>query len=120
MVSTTVSTIDKYGNVIFAMPNAELQSHGFEAGDIVTLTIGAHQSKAPVGTAYSDVAVGSPVLVLYKDGRLIEQAVPDMLASLNGGKPCTDKTVQEAAARYLKERVGLTETELKALKEALS
>ena len=43
-----------------------------------------------------------------------------MLASLNGGKPCSDKTVQKAAARYLKERVGLTETEPKALKEALS
>ena len=70
-VTTTVSAIDKYGNVIFAMPNAELQNQGFAAGDLVSLTIGSHQVEAPVGTAYSDVAVGSPVLVLYKDGRLI-------------------------------------------------
>lgn len=90
--STTVAEIDKYGNVVLAMPDADFQNLGFEAGDMTDLTIGSYQCQAPVGTAYSDVVVGNPILVMRK-GKLIAAINMQSMAKASGAKAGDSATI---------------------------
>lgn len=63
-VESTVASINKYGNLTLAMSPQEMEKLGYEGGDIVSVSIGSYSYQCPVGTSYSDVDQGQPLVRL--------------------------------------------------------
>jgi len=60
--TATVSDIAKYGNLILDKTGAELFADGLEYGDLLTVTILDKEWEMPLGSNYSDVDTGLPVV----------------------------------------------------------
>jgi hypothetical protein len=65
-VTTTVSSVDKYGNCTLAVTEAEFTGKGYEAGDIAKVEAGTFAYESPVCTNYSDVDNGKYLIRLSK------------------------------------------------------
>ena len=68
-----ITGISKYGNAATDISEEKAISAGYEAGDMVTLTVGSYTAQAPLGTDYSNVDSGNLVAVLSDEG--IEVAI---------------------------------------------
>ena len=60
--TATVADIAKYGNLILDKTGAELFTDGLEYGDLLTVTILDKEWEMPLGSNYSDVDTGLPVV----------------------------------------------------------
>jgi len=60
--TATVADIAKYGNLILDKTGAELFADGLEYGDLLTVTILDKEWEMPLGSNYSDVDTGLPVV----------------------------------------------------------
>ncbi len=56
-------SVSKYGNVTTTLPVDLFNGAGYEAGDILKVTVGTQTFKAPYGTAYSNVDTGSVIVL---------------------------------------------------------
>ena len=70
-VSCGIYEINQYGNVILNIYAHELDENGYEAGDIVRVTIGEERFQMPYGTGYSDVNPGYMLLMSRKDSLVL-------------------------------------------------
>ena len=62
VVTTTVTEIQKYGNMVLAVKGTELLNAGYAYGDLVTVTLLGQDLDMPIGSNYSDVDQGSMIL----------------------------------------------------------
>lgn len=60
--TATVVDIAKYGNLILDKTGAELLADGLEYGDLLTVTIHGQEWEMPLGSNYSDVDTGLPIV----------------------------------------------------------
>lgn len=60
-VETTVVDIQKYGNLVLAVPGTELLAAGYDYGDVITVTLNGSAYEMPIGSNYSDVDQGSMI-----------------------------------------------------------
>lgn len=56
-----VAKVKKSGNVLLDTTFDEMNAHGVEVGDIITVTVADRNFELPVGTSYTDVDVGCMV-----------------------------------------------------------
>jgi len=61
-VATFVETIAKHGNLELDISGEALMAHGLEYGDVLTVTIADAAWEMPLGSNYSDVDNGMPVM----------------------------------------------------------
>lgn len=88
----TVTSVSKYGNLTLSLPVSAAEEEGYATGDLVLLTVGDWSSSAPVGTSYSDVDSGKPVVRFT--GEYIEAAINyGSLASVSASGPGTSFTI---------------------------
>lgn len=80
--TATVADIAKYGNLILDKTGADLFADGLEYGDLLTVTILDQEWEIPLGSNYSDVDTGLPVVRASSD----EEAV---VIALNMGDMAT-------------------------------
>lgn len=80
--TATVADIAKYGNLILDKTGADLFADGLEYGDLLTVTILDQEWEIPLGSNYSDVDTGLPVVRAASD----EEAV---VIALNMGDMAT-------------------------------
>jgi len=86
-----VTEIEKYGNLILDKTADEALKTGFNYGDIVNVFINGKSYEMPIGTNYSDVDDGKPVLLLH-NGKIIVAINNGDFVSENG---IAEKTVNE-------------------------
>ena len=72
-VSGTIVSISKYGNAMTSITSEEMKAAGYQAGDLIAITVGDYSAIVPLGTNYSDVDRSSAVAV--DDGNAIELAI---------------------------------------------
>ena len=65
-LESSVSDIQKYGNLVLSITKSDMDSIGAEYGDVFTISFGDQVLQAPYCTSYSDVDLGN--LVLRNDG----------------------------------------------------
>ncbi len=70
-----VLEVSKYGNVYLGVLCSYAQAVGYEAGDIVQVEVNDQMVTMPVGTSYSDVDVGSPLLKFDEKSGYVEIAI---------------------------------------------
>jgi len=75
-----VLSIDSFGNIISNIPAEDLTSAGFREGGSLVVTLGTKTLTVPLCSAYGDVPVGSPLL-LIGGGNFLEAAVNQGSAS---------------------------------------
>ena len=89
----TVNNVSKYGNITIDVLVSDAEEAGYAAGDLVILTAGSWSSPAPIGTSYSDVDSGKPLVRFKASDAYIEAAVNyGNFASVTGaetGSPVT-------------------------------
>ena len=91
----TVTDISKYGNLTISVLVSEAEDEGYETGDLVSLTVGDWSSITPVGTSYSDVDSGKPIVRFAKE--YIEAAINyGSLAKTTGAGTGTPVTISMA------------------------
>ena len=61
-ITATVADIAKYGNLILDKTGAELFADGLEYGDLLTVSLSGQEWEIPLGSNYSDVDTGLPVV----------------------------------------------------------
>ena len=62
IITTTVTSISKYGNLTLALASETLFNLGYEYGDLLTVTIAGQTWEIPLCSNYSDVDNGMPIL----------------------------------------------------------
>ena len=72
-LESSVSDIQKYGNLVLSITKSDMDSIGAEYGDVFTISFGDQVLQAPYCTSYSDVDLGN--LVLRNDGDVIILAI---------------------------------------------
>ena len=87
-VTTAVTEIQKYGNMVLAVTGSELLGAGYAYGDLVTVTILGQDYEMPIGSNYSDVDQGSMIVrvVIKEDAEAPEDYV---LIAINMGDLAT-------------------------------
>ncbi len=60
----SVAEVNKYGNCVLNLSDADFIAKGFAAGDIVSVKIGTYTERMPVCTSFSDVDHGKPLVRL--------------------------------------------------------
>lgn len=68
-VECFVDSVSRHGNAHLSLSSDALHAAGFEPGDMVTVLVGEAEYVMPIGTSYSDVNPGEPLL-LDKGGEL--------------------------------------------------
>ena len=74
--------INKYGNIILTVGADSLKALGYEAGDIVRVTIGNAHMDMPIATNYSDVDSGEPVCCMKMSTTVGREVIS---LAINGG-----------------------------------
>ena len=72
-LESSVSDIQKYGNLVLSITKSDMDSIGAEYGDVFTISFGDQVLQAPYCTSYSDVDLGN--LVLRNDGDVMILAI---------------------------------------------
>ena len=72
-LESSVSDIQKYGNLVLSITKSDMDSIGAEYGDVFTISFGDQALQAPYCTSYSDVDLGN--LVLRNDGDMMILAI---------------------------------------------
>ena len=62
VLESSISSIQKYGNLVLSLTKSDLDAIGAEYGDVFTLNINGITTSAPYCTSYSDVDLGNNVL----------------------------------------------------------
>lgn len=62
-----ISNIDKFGNILLNITPTEFQNAGYEHGDILSVNINGNCYSMPYGTNFTDVNIGSMILLEYYD-----------------------------------------------------
>lgn len=89
-VATSVTEIQKYGNMVLAVTGSELLAAGYAYGDVVTVTILGQDYEMPIGSNYSDVDQGSMLVrVVIKEGSDEAEAEDYVLIAINMGDLAT-------------------------------
>ena len=73
--TATVTDIAKYGNLILDKTGAELFADGLEYGDLLTVSILDKEWEMPLGSNYSDVDTGLPVVRAESDEAAVVIAI---------------------------------------------
>ena len=73
VLESSVSDIQKYGNLVLSITKSDMDTIGAEYGDVFTITFGNEVVEAPYCTSYSDVDLGN--LVLRNDGETMILAI---------------------------------------------
>lgn len=73
--TATVTDIAKYGNLILDKTGAELFADGLEYGDLLSVTILGQEWEIPLGSNYSDVDTGLPVVRAESDEAAVVIAI---------------------------------------------
>ncbi len=102
---TTIAEVNGHGNVTLAADPAQMDEEGFEAGDVISVTIGDESWQMPYGTQYSDVDPGEMVLRRKSDA-LILAVNQDSFAKAAGLS--AENTGDEAVIR-VEEKAGYLE-----------
>lgn len=72
-LESSVSDIQKYGNLVLSITKSDMDSINAEYGDVFTISLGDQVIQAPYCTSYSDVDLGN--LVLRNDGDVMILAI---------------------------------------------
>ena len=72
-LESSVSDIQKYGNLVLSITKSDMDSIGAEYGDVFTISLGDQVLQVPYCTSYSDVDLGN--LVLRNDGDVMILAI---------------------------------------------
>ena len=72
-LESSVSDIQKYGNLVLSITKSDMDSIGAEYGDVFTINLDSQALEAPYCTSYSDVDLGN--LVLRNDGDVMILAI---------------------------------------------
>ncbi|MGN1190768.1 MAG: SAM hydroxide adenosyltransferase, partial [Candidatus Ornithospirochaeta sp.] len=72
-LDSSVSDIQKYGNLVLSITKSDMDAIGAEYGDVFTITFGDEVVEAPFCTSYSDVDLGN--LVLRNDEEVMILAI---------------------------------------------
>ena len=72
-LDSSVSDIQKYGNLVLTITKSDMDAIGAEYGDVFTISFGSEVVEAPYCTSYSDVDLGN--LVLRNDGETMILAI---------------------------------------------
>ena len=72
-LESSVSDIQKYGNLVLSITKSDMDSINAEYGDVFTISFGDQVLQAPYCTSYSDVDLGN--LVLRNDGDVMILAI---------------------------------------------
>ena len=72
-LESSVSDIQKYGNLVLSITKSDMDSIGAEYGDVFTISFNDQALQAPYCTSYSDVDLGN--LVLRNDGDVMILAI---------------------------------------------
>ena len=72
-LESSVSDIQKYGNLVLSITKSDMDSINAEYGDVFTISFGDQVLQAPYCTSYSDVDLGN--LVLRNDGDMMILAI---------------------------------------------
>ncbi|MGN0830386.1 MAG: tyrosine-protein phosphatase [Candidatus Ornithospirochaeta sp.] len=72
-LESSVSDIQKYGNLVLSITKSDMDSINAEYGDVFTISLGDQVLQAPYCTSYSDVDLGN--LVLRNDGDVMILAI---------------------------------------------
>ena len=72
-LESSVSDIQKYGNLVLSITKSDMDSIDAEYGDVFTISFGDQVLQAPYCTSYSDVDLGN--LVLRNDGDVMILAI---------------------------------------------
>ena len=75
VLSGTVTAVSRYGNITTDLSLDAVAAAGFEAGDLLTVTVGETTLEAPFGAAYSDVDTGSVVVLPDSDANTLAAAI---------------------------------------------
>ena len=68
-ISTVITDIQKYGNIVLEAPASALLNNGFAYGDVVDVTVNGQTYSMPVGSNFSDVDQGSMICrAVYAEG----------------------------------------------------
>ena len=70
-ITCGIHEINDFGNVILDIYPSELEENGYEAGDIVSVTVGGETWQMPYGTGSSDVDPGYMILVAKTDSLVL-------------------------------------------------
>lgn len=73
--TATVADIAKYGNLILDKTGAELFADGLEYGDLLTVNMLGQEWEMPLGSNYSDVDTGLPVVRAASDEEAVVIAI---------------------------------------------
>ncbi|NCB64170.1 MAG: hypothetical protein EOM52_11325, partial [Clostridia bacterium] len=63
LASAEITSVSKYGNVTTNLPMDVLSGAGYQAGDILSITVGGKTIQAPLGDAYSNVDTGKEIIL---------------------------------------------------------
>lgn len=76
-----ISSIDKFGNIVLNITPTEFQNAGYEHGDILSVTINGNCYSMPYGTNFTDVNIGSMILLEYHDKLCIAATKSDFASN---------------------------------------
>ena len=80
-LESSVSDIQKYGNLVLSITKSDMDSIGAEYGDVFTVDLGYQVLEAPYCTSYSDVEIGDLVLRNDGDGIILAINMGDFASS---------------------------------------
>ena len=82
-IESSVSSIEKYGNLVLSLEKSDLDAMGAQYGDVFLVSVSGALFEAPYCTSYADVDVGS--YILKGDGETLILAVNmgDLASSLS-------------------------------------
>ena len=80
-LESSVSDIQKYGNLVLSITKSDMDSIGAEYGDVFTVDLGDQVLEAPYCTSYSDVEIGDLVLRNDGDGIILAINMGDFASS---------------------------------------
>lgn len=98
--TATVADIAKYGNLILDKTGADLFADGLEYGDLLTVTILDQEWKIPLGSNYSDVDTGLPVVRVESEEAAVVIAINMGDMATTAGIAAKTKIEEEPGYRW--------------------
>ena len=98
--TATVADIAKYGNLILDVTGAELFADGLEYGDLLKVTILGQEWVMPLGSNYSDVDTGLPIVRAESDEAGVVVAINMGDMATNAGIATKAKIEEEPGYRW--------------------
>ncbi|MBP3427994.1 MAG: tyrosine-protein phosphatase [Clostridia bacterium] len=99
-ITACVTEIAKYGNLVLDINGAQLLADGVEYGDLLDVTILGKTLTLPLGSNYSDVDTGMPVVRAEAPGEAVTVAVNMGDFATTAGIAVKHKTEEEPGYRW--------------------